>query len=491
MVTQSEEGRTRCPSTAQVDEVPPTPKDESGKTLPADDARVLQRVPPPPPPPAASTDSVTRKEPNLKSEQRGVDEAHQAQHEAPDNVEQKGSVAAANEDEAAEEEKEPSLLVDILGSQQEDQQRYPTALSIDAAKDAPMEIGMDKDGSPSAAAAETHTNERPKSSSPPPPEVFTDMNGKADDVDEASSAPKMPMVTTVAPEQVDGPVSSSVYKTPQHHTSQAVHTTEALHGISSAEADGFISLIKPEQQPQEAQEMDSNRIQLSPLVCPVQELSQVEPISWSKASLLEGSPLHWETSHGADVSPRLYRPLRLGTDVLRQKERANASNVADTIGAAAALSEFASEEAEVEEQGVACGLGDDAEKPIAFTATSEVELEPEAAEESNAEESTLSMDKDRVYTMGNTDAEDRSQPRKSVESSVAPVAPIEAADKHIASSEQHATFAMLTAEKSAWTGSEAPRRMPPPPPYHHSDEAHDTPLPSRSAPPSILFPPPA
>ncbi|CAC9536421.1 hypothetical protein, unknown function [Leishmania infantum JPCM5] len=491
MVIQSEEGCTRCPSTAQVYEVPPTPKDESGKTLPADDARVLQRVPPPPPPPAASTDSVTRKEPNLESEQRGVDEAHQAQHEATDNVEQKGSVAAANEDEEAAEAKEPSLLADIIRNQEEGQQRYPTALSIDAAKDAPVEIGMGKDASPSAATAETHAKEKPKSSSPPPPESVNDMNGKACKVDEASSAPKMPMVTTVAPEQVDGPMSSSVYKIPQHYASPALHKAEALHGISLEEVDGFINLITPEQQPQEAQEMDSNRIRLSPLACPIQELSQVEPISWSKASLLEGSPLHWETSHGADVSPSLYRSLRLGTDLLRQKDRANAFSVADKIGAAAALSEFGSEEAEEEEQGVACGLGDDAEKPIAFTATSEVELEREAAEASSDEESTLSMDKDRVYTMGNTDAEGRSQPTRSVESSVAPVAPIEAADKHMASSEQHATFAMLTAENSVWTGAEAPRRMPPPPPYHHSDEARDTQLCSRSAPPSILSPPPA
>lgn len=490
MVTQGEGGCARCPSTAQVEEVPPTPKDESGKTLPADDARVLQRVPPPPPP-AASTDSVTRKEPNRESEQRGVDEADQAQHGATDNAEQKVSVAAAKEDEEATEEKEPNLLAGMIRSQQEDQQRYPTALSIDADKDAPVEMGMGKDGSPSAAGAETHAKEGPKTSSPPPPEMVNDMNPNAYDVDEANPASEMPMAATVAPEQVDSPTSSSGEKIFQHYKSSALNKTEALHGISPEEVGGFINPITPEQQPQGAQEMDPNGIQSSPLACPIQELSQVEPISWSKASLLEGSPLHWETSHGADVSPRVYRPLRLGTDVLRHKRYANASNAADKIGTAAALSEFGSEETEVDDQGVACGLGDVVERPIAFTATSEVELECEAVEASNDEEGTLSMDKDRVYTMDNTDAEDRSQPRRTVESSAALGAPIEAADKHTVSSEQHAAFAMLTAEKSAWTGAEAPRRMPPPPPYHHSDEARDTQPPSRSAPPSILSPPPA
>ncbi|GET92142.1 hypothetical protein, unknown function [Leishmania tarentolae] len=487
MLSQSEDrARTRCPSTAQVDEVPPTPKDESGKTLPADDVRVLQRAPPPPPPMATSTEVATCKEANLHSKKRGVDEAHESYDEATHNVEQKDSVAEANE---GKEKPESSLLADIIHSQQEIQQRHSTVVSTDAAKDAPVEIGLGgKDESPSAVAVETHVKEDPQSSSPLSPGIVNEVRVTAYDIDEVNALPDMPIVTTVAPEQEDGSRSSSVYKIPDHHTSSPLNKTGALHSISSDEVDECIYVIAPGQQRQEAEEIDAHGTQLSPRGCPTQELSQAEPIISSKVSLLEGSPRHQEASHGAGVSSRVCRPLHLATDILQHKERASASDISDKVAVTAAFSESGSE---VDEQGVAHGLGDDSEKPIVFTATSEVELEIEAMEENNDDEGTLSMDKDCVYTMGNTDVVENLQPMRSVMSSAALEEPMEAAGEHTDSAEPHTPLAMQAAGKPAGTATEAPRRMPPPPPHKHRDGACNAQLSSRSVPPSIMSPPPA
>nr|ACS87824.1 hypothetical protein CDFL5P16_10 [Angomonas deanei] len=127
-----EADNTRGPSTARIEEVPPTPVRESAngvaKSLPADDARVLQRVPPPPPPPlsAKATETPTEAE---------ADRESKVEKSTP--------------------------LADILRRQQEEKQRYPTALTTDAKDDAPLEISMEEDrheASSGAAAASKYVD---------------------------------------------------------------------------------------------------------------------------------------------------------------------------------------------------------------------------------------------------------------------------------------------------------------------------------------------
>ncbi|CAJ1024232.1 hypothetical protein, conserved [Leishmania lindenbergi] len=492
-IPREEEGRTRGPSTAQVDEVPPTPKEESSKALPADDARVLQRAPPPPPPPA-SVSPVTPMEAGQDGEKHSVGEVHQAHQEATNSATRKDSVTVADEDEeGAEGQQESNPLAGIIRTWQENQKHHPTTLSIEATEDAPLEINRDKVNSPLAVATEAHAKGKPSRPSPLPPSESVNGVNLNDSDDDVKATPKTSMATTVATEQVDGPTSDPVYNNLPQHQWSALTKRGELHGILSNKRDSHTNLTTPEQKPNAAESSCADETQLTQQACSIMELSQMEPISWSKERLPEGTPLQGKNSHEADVSPSLYHPRRLGTDVPGRTECAAASEVTGKISTAAAFSDLFSGETKVEEQGVARGHGDDAEKPIIFTATSEIGRELEAVEvKSNNVEGTPTMDKDPVHTTGNTDVVDKLQSIVgNAVPSVALGASIGTTDQPIASPEKHATSALQAAENSASGDAEAPHCKPPLILCHGSDEARATPPPSRPAPPSIMSPSPA
>ncbi|KAG5468552.1 hypothetical protein CUR178_01384 [Leishmania enriettii] len=451
--------RTHGPSTARVEEVPPTPKDENARTLPADDPRVLQRAPPPPPPPAASAASFTPKEMSLDGEMHGDDQMHQAHGEAAGNVKPEEAVAAAEiHEEVTGEEQEPNLQADITRSRKEKQRRYPSELSIDATKDAPLDISMGAGDSP-------------------PPKIAHNVNRSAHAY--VNAAPEIHMGTTVVPEQADGPTSNVACNIPRPHEQPALEESPQLHGNLSDKISRHTDSVTHEQHPTTPEGYYAEGNSLMPPPCSIQQPPQAEPISQSKERELEGPPLHWETSHRVCVPPRADRPLPPSANVLWSSEHPNAPEVAAKISAEGVLCYSGSAEENAEEQGIARDLGSNANNPITFTASPE-------------DNHPLSMDKDRIYLMGNTDLVEVPQPIVgSAVPSVALFAPREVADKPVASLELPTTSPTQAAENTASADAEAPRRMPPPLPSDRNDAARAAPLPSRPAPPSIMSPPPA
>ncbi|KAK7197608.1 hypothetical protein NESM_000711400 [Novymonas esmeraldas] len=496
---RGDDDRTRGPSTAHVEEVPPTPKDKGSGVLPADDPRVLQRAPPPPPPLPAP---VTPQDGAAGADE--VDEADEVEH-AANAVE----AAAAEEDAEEDEHEDPDVnpLADIIRRQQEDKQRYPTALSTDAAEDAPLEISMGEDGSPLAPVAQTPVKEDLQRSQSPPPALaagaghHNNKRSDDDDDDDAAAAPGIAAATIVRPEQLDGPTSGVVYKILRHNEWLAFKETGELLGTPSDEIDGYINLATAEQAPAVAEAYHADDIQLMLLACSIEALLQAAaPDGWSEARLLAGPPLRWEASQGAELSPRLYRPLRLATDVLWRKECANAAAVADNIGAAVVLSDSGSDEEDADRGhghlASAAGPPHVVEQPITFTDTSDIERELGAGGEREADagdDDTLSLDRDRVYTMKNADIENKPQPIvTSALPSVALVARGHNPSEPVVVTEQHATPAMEAAESPDVAGAEVPRRMPPPLPSPDDVDGVDAASPpTRSAPQTIMSPPSA
>ncbi|KAG5468141.1 hypothetical protein LSCM1_02114 [Leishmania martiniquensis] len=443
--------RTRGPSTARVDEVPPTPKDENAKTLPADDARLLQRAPPPPPPlSAVSAVSATPKETDLDGEVRA---------EAVRNIMPEEAVAARRQVEnVSVERQQPNPLADATLNWQEKQERYSTEVFIDATKDALLESSMGTGSSPSAIAAEEPT----RSSSPRRRAHGVNGNAHGD----VNAAPETFMSTIAVSGQ--------------------------LCGNPSDEIDRHIELATQEQQPKIAEDCFSNDTRPMSPTCSIQQPSLVEPICRSKEHQLESPQLHWEAAHGASVSPPMYRLLHPGMDVLWSGERANAPEVAAEISAELMLCGSGSEKEEAEEQGVARDLGSNAKKPITFTASSEIARKLESLKKSNEDSHPRSMNKDHVYPVSNTDVVDKLRPSvRNLVPSVALAAANEVAGEHVASWEKRATSEVQAAENAATADTEVPRRIPPPVPSQSNDDALVAQLPSRPAPPSLMSPPPA
>ncbi|KAG5493816.1 hypothetical protein JKF63_01648 [Porcisia hertigi] len=450
-----EEDPTRGPSTAQVDEVPPTPKGEGGPMLPADDIRVLQRAPPPPPLPG-STVSMNRKGVSSDDDVFNIREVSQEHQEAaPGNTPHELLVAGASgSEEELEQEQEPNPLTEILRSQQQNRQWQPTASALDIAESLPLEISMGEDELPSTE--ETPEGE-PKQTLPPP--------GFVSGVDEEAcdgrnATQETPMATTGISETVDGFTSGTVYKILRHRDWLTFKETGELRGTPSDIIAGYIKLATAEQAPKVAADLYSDETLLTLLACPIEALSRVAPSSMKEEDLPEGPPLRWGTSRGAGLSPRLYRPLRLKTDVLWRKECANAAEVADKIRDVVVYADFVFDADEVEAPAAAGGLGCDAEKPNVFTTTGEGGA---VGENTNTAEDTPSMEENCVYTIGNTDVEgERDAVVMSPLPSDALVEPIETSGEPIARPEHRTSAEVQSAEHFVSALTEAPRRLPPP-----------------------------
>ena len=537
-----EDNNTRGPSTARVEEVPPTPARESdvatGKALPADDARVLQRVPPPPPPPMLSAPS-----------------ANETPHEEPEKEE---------EEEAEEAETLSNPLADILRRQHEEKQRYPTALTTDAMDDAPLEISMEEDKSgaatPATAAAAAATG---------PTGAAKYITSDADNAKEAHAAaaetktplaePETVTATALAPTGDMGhnavaaekpvPAGGLVYKILLREDWQQLQSTGEFRGNATDLAAGCIKLATADQAAEAAARFEPDNTPFVIVCCAVAALSR------PAATDNEGaSPLRWEAEPLiGQRTPRLYRPLRRDSDVLWFKACASATEVAERLRKDVVISDSGSEDdvpatGDEPEKMVFKGYEDDVDnRPISFTDTSEVERQlAERIGGGGANDDKFNVDNDNEQDMDSSidmphnkphgsgnknvndgatahnikedmdhaEEEEEDKPRPIVKGVVPDIALTPPAGQPLGTRAptQHVVSAMQAPEATPELQQEgrnggivAPRRVPPPlpsPSVELNNTASDVnkagvkaaeatpPPPSRPAPPAILSPAP-
>jgi uncharacterized protein (DUF952 family) len=383
---EGDDDPTRGPSTARVEEVPPTPARDSDvaacKALPADDARVLQRVPPPPPLPmlSAATPVETPKE----------------------NPPEKAAAAEAEEVPA-------NPLAEILRRQQEEKERYPTALTTDAADDAPLEISMEDDKAGAAAAAWPRTG--------------ADKYVTVDAEDVASAAnhteAKVPLaepgtVITFAdgdPCDKDAARGDVVFKVLQHSEWEELCESGELHSSDSDGADECIRLATADQALAEMASLQLDGTAPLVLIC-----CTIAALSKPGADVNGGgAPLRWESdTQLGQRTPRLYRSLQRGSDILWYQECANASEAAERLRKEAVVSDTASEAASKDAEAEVAAAGGDGNaepekmvfkgdeddmlnKPISFTDTSEIERQ--LAERVGADDNNMNREGDTTPRM--------------------------------------------------------------------------------------------
>ncbi|KPA82054.1 hypothetical protein ABB37_03220 [Leptomonas pyrrhocoris] len=530
---------TRGPSTARVEEVPPSPARESvvatGKALPADDARVLQRVPPPPPPLSVLSAPSVQETPREEPEQ------------------DEGNARDAEDTEGAAAAEEPNPLADILRRQQEEKQRYPTALTTDAKDDAPLEISMEegKKGTSAAGGSAAATGAAKYAAD-------DSENGAA--VVAAEEVRKKPLAEPGTVMAFPAPADDSanvnaasrhgrVFKILLHEEWEELRETGEFHGNAVDRVDGCIGFATADQAREAATAHPGGSAPLVLVCCTIEALSKpagpADGITAAAASSnSEGaSPLRWEAAPLlGQRQPQLHRALYRDADVLWFTECANGSAVAARLAQEMVVSDGGSEgnDDEAPEKVAFTGDKDDLDnKAISFTDTSEIERE--LAEEDNAENAKEAADvqdsngsidmpsKARAAAGEGSYAEDaprsaKHEEDKDSDNTPQPVVKAMLPDITLASPSresdraraptQHAVSMMQAPEAAPATpqdgfdggvdGLEPPRRVPPPlpsPPAEPLTSAADnkaavkdgeaTPPPSRPAPPTILSPQPA
>ncbi|KPI86179.1 hypothetical protein ABL78_4768 [Leptomonas seymouri] len=381
------EDRTRGPSTAQVEEVPPTPARESdvatGKALPADDARVLLRVPPPPPTLSPSSAQGT-----------------------PRGATEHGDETKEVEGDQAPEALNP--LVDILRLQQEGgKQRYPTALTTDAKEEAPLEVSIGDDKNSKAAVGG--------------PKVVTGaakyMTLDTEDAVEAGEIIKKPLAergaviaftapTADSADNNDAPKRGLVFKILFSEEWEALRKTGEFHGNAADQIDGSIKFATLDQAIEGVTAHQTDNTPRVLICCTIGALSNpAGPACTTNASGSghsgSASPLRWESDSliGQRI-PRLHRTLYRGADVLWYKECTNGKEIAEQLHREVMMSGFGSEgdvsarDDTDEEPEMMASKGDEDDlgnRPITFTDTSEIErgvVDKVGADEAKEEDET-------------------------------------------------------------------------------------------------------